>query len=167
MPALFEKNWIMQNSLLTRRFVVTADPRTGSGRPRFRVLSISSNKGGVGKTTLACNLAIYLRALREDLPVLLLTFDDQPMPDRMFAIGDEQPSETIVTGFRQGSFEPAIRVGQYGVHYVPSSAQVGQLKSEITSQSALWQVLERTDWSGLVIIDTKSAALGGDYFTNR
>lgn len=133
------------------------DPRrTGTGQRRFRVLTISSNKGGVGKTTLACNLAVYLRALREDLPVLLMTFDDQPMSDRMFAFSEDRPSETVVTGFRAGSFEKAIRLGQYGVHYVPFSPQVAQLKSEIASQSALWRVLERTDWNGLVIIDTKS-----------
>ena len=133
------------------------DPRgAGSGQRRFRVLTISSNKGGVGKTTLACNLAVYLRALREDLPVLLMTFDDQPMSDRMFAFSEDRPSETVATGFHAGSFEKAIRLGQYGVHYVPFSPQVAQLKSEIASQSALCRVLERTDWNGLVIIDTKS-----------
>ena len=36
------------------------------------VIAVCSNKGGVGKTTVATNLAIYLRALHEDLPVLLL-----------------------------------------------------------------------------------------------
>ncbi len=139
-----------------KSFTVTADPRAGVSRPRFRVVTVSSNKGGVGKTTFACNLAIYLRAMREDVPVLLLTFDDQPMPSRMFVIDDEKPSDTIVTGFRQGNLESAIRLGQYGVHYVPTSTQVAALKSEITSQSDLWQVLVRTDWNGLVIIDTKS-----------
>ena len=134
-----------------------ADPRADDGDPPpFRVLTVSSNKGGVGKTTLACNLAVYLRALREDLPVLLLTLDDQPMPDRMFAFADGPSDETVVTGMRHGSFETAIRLGQYGVHYVPSSPQVGQLKAEITSHSDLWQTLKRTNWNGLVIIDTKS-----------
>jgi hypothetical protein len=33
---------------------------------------------------------------------------------------------------------------------------VGQLKTEISSPIALWRVLEKTDWNGLVIIDTKS-----------
>ena len=135
---------------------MTADPRTGTGRPNFRVVTVSSNKGGVGKTTFACNLAIYLRALREDVPVLLLTFDDQPMPDRMFAIDDELPADTLLTGFRKGNFKNAIRLGQYGVHYVSSSTQVADLKSEITSQSDLWHALQQTDWNGLVIIDTKS-----------
>ncbi len=142
--------------ILDKSFTVTADPRAGVSRPRFRVVTVSSNKGGVGKTTFACNLAIYLRAMREDVPVLLFTFDDQPMPSRMFAIDDEKPSDTIVTGFRQGNLKSAIRLGQYGVHYVPTSTQVAELKSEITSQSDLWQVLVRTDWNGLVIIDTKS-----------
>jgi cellulose biosynthesis protein BcsQ len=110
----------------------------------------------VGKTTVACNLAVYLRALREDLPVLLLTLDDQPMPDRMFALADDRPGETIVTGMRRGNLEKTIRLGQYGVHYVPSSSHVGDLKLEIDSPSHLWQTLERTNWNGLVIIDTKS-----------
>jgi cellulose biosynthesis protein BcsQ len=57
---------------------------------------------------------------------------------------------------RRGNLEKAIRLGQYGVHYVPSISQVGELKQEIDSPSNLWQTLERTNWNGLVIIDTKS-----------
>ena len=41
---------------------------------RFRVVGVTSNKGGVGKTTLATNLAIYARALHEAMPVLALAF---------------------------------------------------------------------------------------------
>ena len=42
----------------------------GSASRPFRVLTVANNKGGVGKSTLATNLAVYFRALREDLPVL-------------------------------------------------------------------------------------------------
>ncbi|MCK4508224.1 MAG: P-loop NTPase, partial [Desulfuromonadales bacterium] len=47
------------------------------------IVTISSEKGGVGKTTLATNLAIYLKALHEDLPVTLLSFDNHFSVDQM------------------------------------------------------------------------------------
>jgi cellulose biosynthesis protein BcsQ len=120
------------------------------------VLSLSSNKGGVGKTSIATNLAIYLRALREDLPILLLGFDEQPMIDRMFAIDPKACGETTADALRRGSLDGAIELGQYGVHYVPSSPAMFELKQEIRDPFFLRDVLAATDWSGLVIIDTKS-----------
>src|SRR5690606_18321978 len=68
-------------------FTGAQSDRSPSGRPpavATRVLAVSSNKGGVGKTTLATNLAIYLRALHEDLPILILSLDDQGIIERMF-----------------------------------------------------------------------------------
>ena len=49
----------------------------------FRVVTVSSNKGGVGKTTIATNLAIHFRVHRPDVPVLLLSLDDQSLVDRL------------------------------------------------------------------------------------
>ncbi|NIP49193.1 MAG: ParA family protein, partial [Gammaproteobacteria bacterium] len=40
------------------------------------VITVASEKGGVGKTTIATNLAVYLKALREDLPVTIASFDN-------------------------------------------------------------------------------------------
>ena len=68
----------------------------GDPRPRalrVRALAVACNKGGVGKTTLATNLAIYLRALREDLPVAVVSLDDQRTVDRMFALRPPQPGD--------------------------------------------------------------------------
>lgn len=130
------------------------DWQTGD-RP-FRVITVSSNKGGVGKTTLAGNLAVYLRALREDLPVLVLGFDDQTTLDRMFADRREVTSRSVAYGLRAGTFASSIRAGRYGVHYVPSSRELTRVKRTIRDPFELRTVLERTGWRGLVIIDTKA-----------
>jgi cellulose biosynthesis protein BcsQ len=133
-------------------------PERRSERP-FRVLAVAGNKGGVGKTTVATNLAVYLRAMREDLPILLIGLDDQPQIDRMFAIepgasGGARP--TIEDALRGRSLAAAIRVGNYGVHYVPTSSGICGLKREFSDRSHLEGALRGARWQGLVIVDTKS-----------
>ncbi len=128
----------------------------GEAARSFQVLSVVSNKGGVGKTTIATNLAVFLRALREDLPILVLEFDDQTMPDRMFAIDPRPGGPDVAAALRAGTFAEAARLGQYGVHYVPSSPIMSDLKREIEDPFYLESVLLRTGWEGLVIVDTKS-----------
>ncbi len=135
-------------------------PRTpgelGRERRPFRVLAVVSNKGGVGKTTVATNLAVYLRAMREDLPILLLGLDDQDAIDRMFAIEPAASQPTVLDALRSGSLSAAIRLGHYGVHYLPTSRRIGELKREIDDPAHLHAALLRTEWRGLVVIDTKS-----------
>jgi chromosome partitioning protein len=125
------------------------------GRP-YQLVTVTCNKGGVGKTTLAGNLAVYVRALREQLPILVLGLDDQPSLDRLFALDEATPKETVASGLRQGSFASAIRLGQYGVHYVPSDPGIATLKRELEDPLVLHRALERTGWTGLVVVDTKS-----------
>jgi cellulose biosynthesis protein BcsQ len=127
----------------------------GGDRP-FRVITVTSNKGGVGKTTLASNLAVYLRALDETTPILIAGFDDQPALDRMFALEPGSSGPQITQALRGGNLAPAIRLGQYGVHYVPSGRDVAELKREISSPWYLQSVLLETGWRGLVVLDTKS-----------
>ena len=129
-------------------------PDTGA-RP-YQVVTVTSNKGGVAKTTVATNLAVYFRALREDLPVLVVGFDDQSMIDRMFALETEQPYDDVLGAIRGGSLTSAIRLGQYGVHYVATSPDVSELKGEIDDVYRLREILRETNWKGLVILDTKS-----------
>jgi len=123
---------------------------------RYRVVSVTSNKGGVGKTTVATNLAVYVRALREDLPVLVLSLDDQLVVDRMFRLDRSPPRETLATALRTGKLGSAIRLGQYGVHFVPSSLDISQAKARIDSPGVLRALLDGADFPGLVVVDTKS-----------
>ena len=121
------------------------------------VIAISSNKGGVGKTTLATNLAIYLRAVHEDLPVLVVPLDDQTTVDRMFSLGREGgPDANLERGFAERDLREVIQLGQYGVHYVPSPPDTAPLKERASDSEMLDRILGRTGWDGVVILDTKS-----------
>ena len=134
-------------------------PTTVPGAParRAAVLAVSCNKGGVGKTTLATNLAVYLRALREDLPVAVVSLDDQRTVDRMFALRPPQPGDgNLKHAWAERSLDRVLQLGQYGVHFVPSPPDVALLKARAEDPNTLRRILERTEFAGLVVLDTKS-----------
>ena len=119
------------------------------------IVTISSEKGGVGKTTLATNLAIYLKALHEDLPVTLLSFDNHFSVDQMFRI-NRQPAKGDVSSLFSGSNpDDLIETGQYGVQFIPSSNQMNILRHELKDPTALAKALVKFSFGGIVIIDTR------------
>jgi cellulose biosynthesis protein BcsQ len=120
------------------------------------VITFTSNKGGVGKTTLAVNLAVLLRAMQPETPVLVIGLDDQDLIDRMFATGDATPGPDVADVLRGGDLVAAIRRGRFGVDYVPTSLGVGELKRVLTRPHLVADALARSRRSGLVLIDTKS-----------
>ena len=105
---------------------------------------------GIGKTTLAANLAVYIRAMREDLPILVIGLDDQNTLDRYFSL-DSQPRGTVLSGIRAGSFAEIVCEGQYGIHFVPSCDDIGAAKQAVSHISDLQAILSETGWRGLVI----------------
>lgn len=119
------------------------------------IVTISSEKGGVGKTTLATNLAIYLKALHEDLPVTLLSFDNHFSVDQMFRINRQSSQGDVGNLFDGSDPDKLIEIGEYGVQFIPSSNQLHILRRELDDQTALAGALAKSSLGGIVIIDTR------------
>lgn len=132
-------------------------PDPGGGASPRAVIAVASNKGGVGKTTVATNLAIYLRALHEDLPVLLVGLDDQSIIDRMFRLQTPGAGEgNLKHGFAERCLDRVIQMGQYGIHFVPTPPDTAPLKARAEDPQTLRRVLAHTRFDGVAILDTKS-----------
>ena len=121
------------------------------------VLAVVSNKGGVGKTFVSTNLAVYLRALYEDLPVTLLGLDDQIGIDRLLSGGPPDPdAPNLKHAFAERNLDRALRLGEFGIHYVPSPPDVGALKTRARDVRILRRMIDASTQPGLFILDCKS-----------
>ena len=157
---------LFSRDLTEARWALPADAATevqmpalaaaSSGNSGMRVVTLVNSKGGVGKTTLANNLAVYLRTVESSVAVLVVGLDDQTGPDDMFAMDDEVHEDTTYTALQRRSFETAIRLGRYGVHYVPSSPRVVEFARRSLDPSLLLDALQRAAFQGIVILDAPS-----------
>src|SRR5688572_24592970 len=126
-------------------------------RPAAKVVAVVSNKGGVGKTTVATNLAVYLRALHEELPVALVTLDDQSIVERMFRLAPAASGAgNLKHGWAERTFTRVLELGQYGIQFVPPPPDTGPLKSRAQDPRTLARILAATEFGGVWVLDTKS-----------
>ena len=128
------------------------------------VVTIASEKGGVGKTTLATNLAIYLKALCEDLPVTLFSFDNHFSVDRMFRIGRGAPRGDVADLLQGTPAEELVELGEYGVQFIPSRRDLASLRERFSTPELLARMLCATQLTGVLIIDTRPDL---DHFTRN
>lgn len=119
------------------------------------IITISSEKGGVGKTTLATNLAIYLKAMREELPVTILSFDNHFTIDKMFELKGQKLAGDVHDMLMGAKASAVVHVGQYGVGYIPSSTELGDIHERFKGPMTLTRMLAESGISGIVIIDTR------------
>ena len=132
-------------------------PMPPENPPRKMVVAVASNKGGVGKTFVSTNLAVYLRALYEDLPVTLIGLDDQIGIDRLLAGGPPDPeTPNLKHAFAERNLDRALRLGEFGIHYIPSPPDVGALKTRARDVRILRRMIDASEQSGVFILDCKS-----------
>ena len=124
-----------------------------------KVITVASEKGGVGKTTIATNLAVYLKAMREDLPVTILSFDNHFTVDKMYSIDKKSHEKSVRDLFYGQNIKDIALLGQYGVSFVPSCRDLTPIGEghEIIANNLAKSMLD-----GILIIDTRPIM---DFFT--
>jgi len=121
-------------------------------KEKLFVITVASEKGGVGKTTLATNLAVYLKALREDLPVTIVSFDNHFSVDNMFAIGRSRGRSVAELFNPQSTLQEAIQLGEFGVQFMASERR---LNVPDLDPQLLRKRLAGSGLQGVMIIDTR------------
>jgi chromosome partitioning protein len=115
------------------------------------VITVASEKGGVGKTTIATNLAVYLKALREDLPVTIASFDNHFSVDNMFSLGP-RPGTSVVDLFGGAPAAELVALGEYGVQFIPSARSLPPDEGDVFR---LRRRLSESGLPGILVLDTR------------
>jgi chromosome partitioning protein len=129
-----------------RRFV-RGESRLDKGHRSARVISVSAQKGGVGKTTTAVNLAAGL-ALRHGLRVLLVDIDAQghcstSLSAELRGVAAESLSG-ILLGRRRDVHEIALPTGIEDLWLTPGDKELGATEGVMTAKIGKEFLLRRS-----------------------
>lgn len=142
-------------SLSDQKGLMTDRPLDPQARRQPRTLAITGGKGGVGKTSVALNLALTLA--REGSKVLLMDGDtDLANVSIMLGRYPQRTLADVITG--SSSLQDIIMTADYGLHILPGASGVDQCVDMEAGTSlrvlkALSQLEKRYDY---VITDTAS-----------
>lgn len=142
-----------QASTLRKRFAQNNAPSRQAEPARFRSLSISSGKGGVGKTNIVINLAIHLARLGKK--VFLIDADlGLANIDILLNLAPQYTIEDVLTGKKH--INDIIVEGPLGIHILPASSGISEMqtlsaKQQMSMLHELGNLKTRYDY---ILIDT-------------
>jgi len=130
-----------------------SEMRMSRETPALRAVAITSGKGGVGKTNIACNLAVRLAAMGRR--VLLMDADlGTANADVICGVQPVCNLAHVVAGRR--ALEDAIVTGPGGVRLIPGASGLAQMAALNTTerQNLLHSFQQLEQDSDLMLIDT-------------
>jgi len=142
-----------QASTLRKRFAQAQEASRQESRTRFRSLSITSGKGGVGKTNIVVNLAIFLAKLGKQ--VFLIDADlGLANIDILLNIAPQFTIEGVLTGKKH--INDVIVEGPMGIHILPASSGISEMQTLTAKQqmSMLRELANLKTQYDFILIDT-------------
>lgn len=119
--------------------------------PSF-VIVLTATSHGLGCSTLTANLAVYLRALAEDLPLAVVSLDAAFDPGCFFRLSPDAPHASVPSACDPPA--DSFRLGQFGIDYL-----AGALSAERNAgQFRRW--LTTRGYEGILLVDAGHADTG-------
>jgi ATP-binding protein involved in chromosome partitioning len=136
---------------LSKNFMDQITPKTQFKKNKIngvkKVIAISSGKGGVGKSTIAVNLAIALKNLKYNVGILDADIYGPSMPI-MFDVESEKPISVTVDGKSKMKPVESYEIKMLSIGFFTSPSQAVIWRGPMASK-ALNQMIFDADWGEL------------------
>lgn len=126
----------------------------------LKVIAVTNQKGGVGKTTTAVNVAFYLAKMGQR--VLLVDFDPQGNATSGLGIDKRQLGKTIIDMVQDGAplADCVISTKHKNLHLIPTTPHLANAEAELTRAeqrfTRLKTALQKADYD-IILIDCPPA----------